>query len=63
MNILTTGEQDNLRELYSDVILNADYTPNETNTIIEHVLRSGNTARGVVANNVITVFEVDYNHL
>lgn len=63
MNILTTGEQDNLRETFSDVILNPDLVPADTDPVVELQLRSGNTAQGIVSNNVITVFKVLYNHL
>ena len=64
MNILTTGEQDNIREIYHQVTLNPHYTPAEGADIVEVPLHSGNTARGVVdGNNDITVFEVIYAHL
>ena len=64
MNILTSGEQTNLRETYSNVVLDAEYTPAVSDTVVEVLLRSGNTAQGVVdADNAITVFAVKYNHL
>jgi hypothetical protein len=60
-NLLTSGEQENLLEEYTQVTLNLDYAPTEADTVTNHVLRSGRTAQGIVANTVITVFNVINN--